>query len=378
MSLMDTFRRPMQQTQQGSIKLAVLAVLVLAIVGAAVIWFGGGEQGDRGAPSGPPRFGGAQEVGVLLHEVATMNFAEQIEALGTAKANESVDITAKVSGLVAKIQFREGQRVRSNAVLLELESKEAQANLAEAEAALVESRAQYERSRALFDTQAVSQASLDELQAQVRANEARVQAASARLDDYVIRAPFGGRVGLRNVSPGSLISPGQVITTLDDTSTIKLDFSIPETFLAGVAPGMDIAASSAAYPEVAFAGQVASIDTRVDPLTRSVAVRAEMPNDDGILKPGMFLTVTLFQKARPALAVPEQALLPEEDRQFVFVVTEGIARRRQVVTGQRRPGWVEVVSGLEEGELVITEGTQRVRDGSAVRSLASLPGSPGG
>ncbi len=187
----------------------------------------------------------------------------------------------------------------------------------------------------------------------------------------MIRAPFSGRVGLRRVSVGSLVNPGAVITTLDDTSTIKLDFTVPETFLADVTPGLAITARSAAYPAQAFVGKVSSVDSRIDPTTRSVTVRALVPNPSGLLKPGMFLTVLLSRGAADALLVPEQALVPEQGDVFVFVVKDGIAEKRLVRTGQRRVGEVQVVQGLAAGEFVVTEGTQKLRDGVSVKLLES-------
>lgn len=332
------------------------------------------DAGDR--PGGRPGRGGP--VAVTLAPVAPIDFAQQVEALGTARANESIDVTAKVSGIVTRIAFSEGQAVRKGDVLVTLEDSESQANLAEANAALVEVRSQYDRAKELFATRAVSRSDLDQLEATVQANEARVAAATARLSDFVIRAPFAGRVGLRNVSPGSLVSPGEVITTLDDTSVIKLDFSIPETFLSVVNEGMTINAESAAYRDRTFEGRVLSVDTRVDPLTRSVAVRARVNNDDNLLKPGMFLTVGLIQEEDLALAVPEEALVPEQDRQYVFVVEEGAAKKQLVSVGRRKPGWAEITSGLSNEVRVVLEGTQKLRDGASVRDLAAVTDSEEG
>jgi len=290
----------------------------------------------------------------------------EAEALGTAKANESVDITAKVSNLVTAVRFGEGQHVRRGQVLVELDGREARAELAIAEAALSESRSQFNRSRELYTTQALSEAQLEQIEATLKANDARVAFARSRLSDTVITAPFSGRVGLRRVSVGSLIDPGTVITTLDDTSTIKLDFTIPETLLASVGTGLDIVARSVAWPGEEFAGRVASVDSRVDPTTRSVTVRALLPNDRGMLKPGMFLTVKLTRGASNALLVPEQSLVPEQGNVYVFVVRDGRAEKRQVRTGQRRVGEVQILAGLAAGEQVVTEGTQKLRDGASV------------
>ena len=165
-----------------------------------------------------------------------------------------------------------------------------------------------------------------------------------------------------------------MITTLDDTSTIKLDFTVPETFMAAMQPGLEIKATSVAYPERVFAGRVASVDSRVDSDTRAVTVRALVPNADGLLKPGMFLTVRLAQAERDVLVVPEETLLPEQGDVFVFVVRDEKATKRKIRTGQRRVGTVQVLEGLRAGELVVTEGTQKLRDGANVRLVQRTGG----
>jgi membrane fusion protein (multidrug efflux system) len=311
---------------------------------------------------------------VVAVPVRTERLAFELEALGTARANESVDITAKVANQVTAVRFEEGQRVRRGAVLVELDGVQARADLAVAEAVLAESRSQYQRSRELYSTKVLSDSQIEQIESTFKANEARVASARSRVSDTVIRAPFDGRTGLRRISVGSLISPGTVITTLDDTSTIKLDFTIPETFLAVVTPGLEITAGSVAYPEARFDGRVASVDSRVDPATRSVTVRALLPNPEGLLKPGMFLTVRLSRGAVDALLVPEHALVPEQGDVFVFVVNDGSAEKRRVRIGERRVGDVQVVEGLVAGELVVTEGTQKLRDGAPVRLPESADG----
>jgi membrane fusion protein (multidrug efflux system) len=323
--------------------------------------------GGAGAPGGGP------PVAVVTAPVRAERLAFQIEALGTARANESVDVTAKVANQVTAVRFQEGQQVRRGTVMVELDGAQARADLAVAEAALAESRSQYERSRELFASRALSQTQIEQLEATFKANEARVAAARSRVGDTVVRAPFDGRTGLRRVSVGSLISPGTVITTLDDTSTIKLDFTIPETFLSAVRPGLAITARSVAFPDSDFTGKVTSIDSRVDPATRSVTVRAELPNPEGLLKPGMFLTVRLSRGEIDALLVPEHALVPEAGDVFVFVVADGTAEKRRVRIGERRVGDVQIVDGLAAGERVVTEGTQKLRDGATVREQGAPP-----
>jgi membrane fusion protein (multidrug efflux system) len=186
--------------------------------------------------------------------------------------------------------------------------------------------------------------------------------------DRLIRAPFAGVLGLRRVSVGTLVRPADVITTLDDISIIKLDFTVPESFLGALSVGMPVRAQAAAYQGRLFQGNVTGIDTRVDPVSRSVAMRAEIPNPDDTLRPGMLMTVSLLKNQRKVLAVTEQSLVPVEDRQYVFVISaDNKAERREVKTGARQPGFVEVLSGLKAGERVVVEGTIRLRPGGTVR-----------
>jgi membrane fusion protein (multidrug efflux system) len=316
-------------------------------------------------------------IGVVTDAARSEDFAYELEALGTARANEAVEITAKVSNLITAIRFREGQEVHRGDVLVELDSVEAGAGLLAARAALSETRSQYKRSQELFATQALSQSQLEQLEATLRANEARVTGAQAKLADTVIRAPFDGRTGLRRVSVGSLISPGTVITTLDDTRIIKLDFSVPETFVSILREGLPLVARSVAFPNRDFNGTIASIDSRLDPATRAITVRAEVPNRDGALKPGMFLNVSLREERGQVVTIPEEALVPEEGRQFVFVVSDERVRKREVSIGRRKPGKVEIVSGLTAGERVVVEGTQKVRDGVRVREVGPAAAASG-
>ena len=345
---------------------AVCAVVVLVAVAWGVTVNKRPAIGEAGVAG--QSAGGDSAVAVVTAPVRTERLTTELSALGTARANEAVEIASKTSNLVTVVRFKDGEHVRGGQVLVELDSAQVRADVAEAEANRTESASQVERARGLVATQVVSQAQFEQLEATSKANAARVAAARARLEDTVIRAPFDGRVGLRRVSLGTLVSPGTVITTLDDTSVIKVDFNVPENFLASLREGLDIDATAAAYPSRRFTGRIASIDSRVDPVTRSIIVRAILPNRDGMLKPGMFLSVRIARDERNALLIPEAALVPEQSRQFVFVVEKGRAIRREIQIGSREPGRVEVVSGLKSGEQVVVEGTQKVRDGAAVAS----------
>ena len=330
-----------------------------------------GKAGASGPGGQGGAQGGAQAMPVVTAAAHTEALARELRALGTAKANEAVEITSKLSNIVTAVRFADGQRVTRGQVLVQLDNAQARADLLVAQAALTESTSQYNRSRELLATQVVSKSQFDQLEATKNANAARVDAARARLEDTVIRAPFSGRVGLRRVSLGSLVNPGTAITTLDDLGAMKVDFSVPENSLSMLRNGLPVSAVSAAYPGKRFVGKVESIDSRIDATTRSVTVRAVVPNPDGLLKPGMFLTVELTRDQRQALVIPEEALVPEQDKQYVFVVENGKSLRREVQIGQRRPGSVEIVAGIKAGERVVVEGTVKVRDGGAVRDLAT-------
>ncbi|MEO8467083.1 MAG: efflux RND transporter periplasmic adaptor subunit [Gammaproteobacteria bacterium] len=299
----------------------------------------------------------------------------EIEAVGTAQAKESVQITSKVSNTVTAISFKEGEEVAEGSVLVEMHDVESRAAVAEAEAALARSRSQFDRSRDLQKRQALSVADFEQVDATLKADEARLAAAKSRLADTVLRAPFRGTTGFRNISVGAYVSPGTVITTLDDTSRIKLDFTVPETMLFIVRRGLPVAARATGLPDRVFTGVVTNMDSRVDPVTRSIAVRAELPNTDGMLRQGMFLTVALKAEASPTLLVPEEAIVPERGKAYVFVVQDNVVQRREVRTGKRKPGSVEIIDGLHENEHVVVEGTQNIRDGSTVQEMPP-PNSP--
>lgn len=312
----------------------------------------------------------ATAIPVITKPAVTEPMGIEIEAVGTTQANESVEVTSKASNSVTAIRFQEGELVERGAVLVEMDDVQAQAALAEAQAALARSKSQYDRSRDLQSRQALSVADLEQVEASLKADDARVAAARARLADTVIRASFSGRTGFRHVSVGSFVSPGTPITTLDDTSVIKLDFTVPETYLFILRRGLPVTAAATGLPDRQFTGVVTNMDSRVDPVTRSVKVRAELANPDGVLRQGMFMTVALQGDVVPTLLVPEEALVPERGHAYVFVVRDNVVERREVHTGKRRPGYVEIVSGLAEHERVVVDGTQNVRHGSVVQETA--------
>ncbi len=333
----------------------------------------GGEQ------SGGGWRGGATPVAV--HDVALYPFADVVEALGTARANESVTITAKVSDVIARLEFDSGDAVEAGQILVELADAEETAGLSEARATLRETARDVERIRDLTERGVAPRSRLDEAVAANERARARVTGIEARVADRIIRAPFSGVVGLRNVSVGELVRPGDVIAQLDDASVIKLDFTVPERFLAVIEPGLNVQAVSAAFPDEVFAGVVDQVDTRIDPATRAVTVRAVIDNADRRLRPGMLMTVEMRRGERENPSVPGSAIVRFQDDTFVFVLVEGErgmrAVRRDVVLGLRSNGVIEVRDGLEPGEQIVAEGVHRVRDGATVRPVGAEGGGGG-
>ncbi|WP_241967565.1 efflux RND transporter periplasmic adaptor subunit [Pseudidiomarina insulisalsae] len=308
-----------------------------------------------------------QAVPVEVTKATVKPFRDIIEALGTARANESVVITAQTQDKVTAVHFNDGDTVAAGDLLVELDAREELARVQELKFRLAEANRQYQR---LKDLRKQNAASVQQVEAQdvvVKEIVAALEVAETQLAQQQIIAPFAGRLGIRQISVGSLVSPGQQITTLDDITPIKLDFNVPELFFASLAIGQEVKARSGAYPGRDFTGTIRSIDSRVDPLTRSILVRAELANEEGRLRPGMLLRVQLLRSVENVMQLPERAVVPLDTRHFVYVIDDNnIAHERQVTIGRRKPGVVEIVDGIEVGEKVVTEGIVRMRDGIAV------------
>ena len=292
--------------------------------------------------------------------------------MGTATANEYVTITAQVTDTVQAVYFDDGEEVEAGKVLVQLNNREEYARIAELKANIDEAKRQYARIEDLRQSSAASEQLLDEQQARVKGLEAQLDIARAQLSDLQISAPFAGVLGVRSVSKGALVRPADVITTLDDISVIKVDFSIAENHLASLAVGQTISATTTAYPNESFSGTISHIDTRLDPISRAIKVRANIDNSDKRLRPGMLMTIVVEKRVLNTLVLPEKTLVPVQDKQFVYVVENDIAIQKEVAIGERRPGKVQILSGISEGDVVITEGTLRVRDQSPVNVLNAV------
>lgn len=317
---------------------------------------------------------------VTVIEARRTPFSDRIEALGTLRANESVELAATVGERVVEIGFEDGQRVEAGRILVKLSSTEEEALLKETSSAALEAKKQYDRIAQLAERGTSSASQLDEARRVYETAKARQLAIESRLAELVIQAPFGGIVGLRNISVGAVVRPGDLITTLDDDSKMLLDFTIPAAFLGVVAPGTPIEATTATFAGKPFVGVVRSVSSRVDPATRSATVRAEIPNPERLLKPGMLMKVDLLGHPREALAIPEGALLPDGRSNFVMVIenspTGPVAKRREVRSGARRQGEVEILDGLSEGEKIVTHGAFKLSDGTPVLILSENEPSP--
>lgn len=350
-----------------------LAIVALLAVLAAGGWLWAG--GERTASARPPRQSDPVAVETAAARLGTVT--ETVTAVGATRAARSVRIVPSTAGLVTRIAFEAGQRVRTGALLVELDSASERAAVREAESELANLRAQMARAESLRARKLLSAADLDELRAKLGMAEARLEAARGQLQKRGVQAPFGGVVGLRNVDLGGYVDSSTVLTTLDDLETVELEFRIPERYFGAVKTGQAVAAASVAFPGRTFAGAVHEVDTRIDPATRAFRIRAELPNPDAVLPEGLFMAVRLVIAERDnAVLVPEEAVIREGDQSYVYVVGGGIAAKTAITTGQRRDAAVEVLAGLAPGSEVVTKGHQSLRDRSPVRPAGTRAANP--
>lgn len=308
---------------------------------------------------------------VFVEAVSEREFATRVEALGTLVPNEVVDLTLNTADRVQSLYFDDGQRVRKGKTLLSLAQREQAALTEAADANAEEARKQLERIERLTKRNAVSQAELDEATRNLNAAEAQLRAVQSRQKDRVLVAPFDGILGFRQVSVGSYVRPGDVVARLIDDSEMNLEFNVPSTFLRSLKPGTKIAARTDDLPGMFFDGEIATLDNAIDPVTRSVRVRATLQNPERILLSGMFMEIVLTANPHTGLAIPEEAVQPVGPKTFVFIADRSgdqlVAKRVEVKLGALVQGYREVLSGLNENDRVITEGIIRVRDGAIIK-----------
>jgi membrane fusion protein (multidrug efflux system) len=338
---------------------AIRASIVLALAGAAA------ACGSNGAEQ--RKDGGDRPIPVTTQQVRMQPFSDAVLALGNVKARESITVTAKVSETVQQVHFESGDLVAAGAPLVTLTGRQQQAAFEQAEATANEADKLYERQTELAGQQLIARSQLDTQRAIRDATRARVAQMRADIGDRVIRAPFGGVLGIRQVSPGALVTPGTAIATLDDTARVYVDFPVPEAMLAALAVGQKVSGTSTAYPGRTFEGQVSTIDARIDQATRSVVVRGDFANDDRALRPGMLVQVTLSRPERQALLVPEISVVQVGSDSFVYrVKPDSSVERVDIKVGSRRDGLAEVTQGLTVGDRIVVDGTGKLRVGARV------------
>lgn len=344
----------------------VLAVLVLGafIAGGYFAWDRVFPQSE--ASTAPQRGGGAATT-VETAPVRMQSMPRIVEAVGTTFARQFVEVVAQTEGRVESINFRSGQKVERGHILLELDRDLEEANLKEAEAAFRQAELELERATSLSTSDIVSRSRLDELNSRLASADAAVARAQRRLADRTVRAPFAGTLGISRVDIGARVSPTTVLTTLDDLTSVQVEFAIAEELFGVARIGQPVSARSAAFPGRNFEGEVIEVDSRIDAVSRSFRVRAELPNPDGILPAGMFMHVSMTLATGDVVVVPEEAVIADADIAYVYRVEENVAKRQLVRLGRRAFGVAEVLEGVALDDLVVTRGTVKLRDGMAVR-----------
>jgi membrane fusion protein, multidrug efflux system len=356
----------------------ILTVLVMAVSAA-----GCGSKSDATAgqqkPDAAKPAAAAKPAGLPVRAVAVTvgKVSDEVTAVGTLLAEESVIIRPEIDGRVVGLHFQEGQAVAAGARLVTLDSTEYEAQSAAVRADLKTEEQRLARTRELHQQNFISKDALDVQLGNVDRLKARLAEADSRVAKTIIRAPFSGTVGLRMVSPGAYVKAGEDIVRLESIGNIKADFRIPELFMSKVRPNQEVAIRLDAYPDEDFRGRVYAVEPVIDERTRTILMRARIPNKSNKLKPGMFVRVAVTLENRPnAIIVPEQAIWPQGKDNFVFKVVDGKAALTRIAIGNRQPGRVEIVDGLQSGDVIVTEGQIKLRDGAPVMVMAPAESAP--
>ena len=365
---------------------AVVVLLLMFLAGTWKLTLGksapaggpaGGPPGAASKGGGPPGGGGGRGPGggrpapVTVITASSRTFVDSIDVIGVAKGRQSVTLTAAATQLVDRVLFRDGQSVARGAILVELKDTEQNAGTAQAQARLVQAQRDFDRWKTLGEQGYASKAAIDQREATLASAQADLAAARSRQADRTIRAPFAGVVGLSDIAPGALINPGAPIVTLDDVSAIRVDFDVPDRFLPMLREGQALTATTDAYPGETLSGRIQKLDSRIDERTRAITARAEFPNGDRRLRPGMMLRVSIARGQRQGIGIPENALAVQGQSAFVFaVVKQGnrmVAEQRPVVTGSRQAGFVEILDGVAIGDRLVGDGLNKIQPGQGVR-----------
>lgn len=349
----------------------LIGVIALCVLAGAGWYFGIRSSDDNGAQAQAQTGGPPPGVPVEAEPVTVDAVTTEVSAVGTLRANESANIAPKVAGRVAEIMFEEGGEVSEGQPLIRMDRAVLEAELAEARASLALSQANYERANRLASQGTGTQQALDEALATLRADEARVALAEALLAEATINAPFDGRIGLRSVSVGDYVAAGQNIVNLEQIDPIKVDFRVPAIYLTEVEVGQEITINVDAIPDRTFEGRIYAIDPLIDVNGRALHIRARIPNETDLLRPGLFARVSILVDTREeSVLVEESAIVPQGEQKYVYRVVDGKAVFTEVEIGQRvEGGMVEIVEGLEPDAVVVTAGQMKLQDGAPVTIL---------
>ncbi|WP_306604302.1 efflux RND transporter periplasmic adaptor subunit [Azonexus sp.] len=361
-------------TRRGVVALSLVGLLALGVYAWSANRSPAVAAAPGSAPAGPAA-AAQRPVAVEVALVQAVDFSDEVSAVGSLKASESVILRPEVSGRVVRIGFRDGAVVGQGDLLIALDAAIQDAELAQAQANLGLAQASYRRNQELLDKKFISQQALDASGATLKVQEAAVQLAEAKAAKMRIRAPFRGVIGLRDVSVGSYVKEGEVLVNIEDISSLRVDFRLAESYLGRLAAGQSLELSSDALPGQRFTARVEAIDPQIDPNGRSIAVRARLDNSAGKLRPGMFVRVRLaFGERKGVLMLPEEAIVPGA-KASVFKQVDGKAERVVVRLGVRRDAMVEVVEGLAAGDVIVTAGQMKLRPGAPISLSGEQRGS---
>jgi membrane fusion protein, multidrug efflux system len=336
------------------------------------------KPADATKPAAPaPAAAAKPGLPVKAEVVKISRISDDVSAVGSLLAEESVIIRPEIDGRIVGLHFQEGQAVTAGTRLVTIDSTEYEAQTAAQRADLKTEEQRLVRTKELREQNFISKDALDVQVGNVARLKAHVDEAESRVAKTVIRAPFSGILGLRQVSPGAYVKAGSDIVRLENVSSIKVDFRIPENYLSKIRPNQEIAVKLDAYPGEEFKGRVYAVEPVVDERTRTIAMRARIPNKGFKLKPGMFVRVAVTLDSRPnAVVIPEQAIWPQGKDSFVFRVVDGKAALTKVDIGNRAPGTVEIIKGLAANDMVITDGQMKLKDGAPVTVIGAPPAAP--
>lgn len=363
--------------------MGVVAVLLLLVAAGGGFWLGqqngGGAAVNKAAgPTGAAPGGPSGGVAVEATKVARLALPQGITAVGSLRSDESVTLRPEVAGRINAIQFREGERVAKGAPLVKLDPSIAEAELRQARANLVWAKQKHTRALDLETKGFISSQAKDEAENNLKVAEAALALSEAKLAKLTIAAPFSGIIGLRSVSIGDYVKEGADMVNLEAIDPLKVDFRVPEIYLTQLSVGQTLQLTLDAIPGKTYEGKVFAINPLIDAAGRAVVIRAQVRNQDTTLRPGMFARVRLFTRdLQEALVVPEQAIVPQGDEWFVYRVVDGKAQRARIDIGQRRDGKAEIVKGLQDGDMVITAGQLKLREGVAVQMAVTQRDVPG-